>query len=226
MKQIFAVLVAVVMLFSAVSAQDFQMKSLGAGDESINFTFGGLGNFGLGAAGISGGISGTYFLSGDAAVRVGLQVASSSSTTPANPAAGQTGKDGESSSFALGLGGDYLMYLKTSGRVRTYVGGGLQISMSSNSSKSVVNTTAGVQTETKNVSPAGTTFGLMGIAGAEFFIYPELSISGEYNLNLFSLTSKKDTEVTTGSTTVTTKNGSSTQLLGFGAAGATVHIYF
>jgi hypothetical protein len=98
--------------------------------------------------------------------------------------------------------------------------------MSSNSSKSVVNTTGGTQTETKNASPAGTTFGLMGIAGAEFFIYPELSISGEYSLNLFSIMSKKDTETTVGGTTTTIKNGSSTQLLGFGAAGATVHIYF
>lgn len=230
----FAVLVAVIMLSSFTSAQDFQMKSLNAGDESINFTFGGLGAFGLGPAGISGGISGSYFLDGNSAVRIGLQVRSSSSTTPWNDLSGNAtnpGSDGSFSSFTLGIGADYLMYVKTSGRVRTYLGGGVSLSMLTSNNKPALPNSAGpgTVTETKNgtYGNEGTTIALAGLAGAEFFLYPELSISGEYQLNLFSLTSRSDTEVSIkGQSSVKSKKGSLTQILGFGAAGATVHIYF
>jgi len=69
--------------------------------------------------------------------------------------------------------------------------------------------------------------GLAGFVGAEFFIYPEVSISAEYQLTLFSLTSKSDkVESRKNKTDVTTKQGSSTQILGFGAANATIHIFF
>jgi outer membrane protein W len=226
MKKVLAVVLAVVMMCGVVLAQDAPAGNV-AGAKSMNFSFGGLGTFGLGATGINGGLGVTYFLSSDAAVRLGLQVGIASSTTPANPATGQTGKDGESSSTALGVGGDYLMYMG-GGRVKPYVGAGVSFSMNSNSSKNVVNTTAGVQVETKNAigSGAGTTLGLAGIAGAEFYLYNEISLSAEYQLNLFSMTSAADQEQTSGSTTVTTKGSSTTNLLGFSAAGATLHIYF
>jgi len=224
MKKVLAVVLAVVMMCGVVMAQDAPAGNQ-AGAKSMNFTFGGLGTFGLGATGINGGLGVSYFLSSDAAVRLGLQIGMNSATIPANPATGQTGKDGESSSTAIGIGGDYLMYMG-GGRVKPYMGAGVGLSLNSNSSKSVVNTTAGVQTETKNGPGAGMTFGVAGIAGAEFYLYNEMSLSAEYRLNLFSMTSNSDTETTVGNTTVTTKNGSSTSLLGFSAAGATLHIYF
>lgn len=224
MKKVLAVVLAVVMMCGVVMAQDAPAGNQ-AGAKSMNFTFGGLGTFGLGATGINGGLGVSYFLSSDAAVRLGLQIGMASSTTPANPAAGQTGKDGESSSTSIGIGGDYLMYMGGA-RVKPYMGAGVSLSLNSNSSKSVVNTTNGVQVETKNGPGAGMTIGLAGIAGAEFYLYNEISLSAEYRLNLFSTTSNSDMEVTTGSTTVTTKGGSSMNLLGFSAAGATLHIYF
>lgn len=224
MKKILAIVLAVVMMCGVVLAQDAPAGNQ-AGAKSMNFTFGGIGTFGLGAAGPAGGLSVSYFLSSEAAVRAGLQFQLNSGTTPANPAAGQTGKDGENSSTAIGIAGDYLMYMG-GGRVKPYLGGGVSLSMTSNDDKSVVNNTNGVQTETKNAAPAGMTLGLGAVAGAEFYLYNEMSLSAEYRLNVFSLTSNSDKEVTTGNTTVTTKGGSSTQLLGFGAAGATLHIYF
>ena len=72
----------------------------------------------------------------------------------------------------------------------------------------------------------GTRLGLMGIVGAELFVYNELSFSAEYQLNLFSMTSAADQVQTQGATSVTTKSPSFTNILGFGTAGATVHIYF
>jgi outer membrane protein W len=224
MKKVLAVVLAVVMMCGVVMAQDAPAGNQ-AGAKSMNFSFGGLGTFGLGPTGINNGLGLTYFLSSDAAVRLGLQLAINSSTTPANPAAGQTGKDGEASSTAIGIGGDYLMYMG-GGRVKPYMGAGVSLSMNSNSSKTVVNTTAGVQTEVKNGPGAGMTLGLAAIAGAEFYLYNEISLSAEYTLNVFSMNSASDMEVTTGATTTTTKGGSSMNLLGFGAGGATLHIYF
>ena len=112
MKKILAVILAVVMMCGVVLAQDVQNLGTKAGDKSMNFTFGGLGSFGIGATGPAGGIGLSYFLGSNAAVRAGLQVRSTSSTIPANPATGQTGTDGSNSSFTLGLSADYLMYMQ------------------------------------------------------------------------------------------------------------------
>lgn len=222
MKKVLAVVLAVVMMCGVVLAQDAPAGNM-AGAKSMNFTFGGLGTFGLGATGINGGLGVSYFLSSDAAVRLGLQVGITSSTTPTSLSSG--GKDGEASSTSLGIGGDYLMYMGGA-RVKPYMGAGVSFTMNSNSSKPVVNVANAAQSEIKNAAGAGTTLGLKGIAGAEFYLYNEISLSAEYQLNLFSMQSASDMEVTTGNTTVTTKGGSSTNLLGFSAAGATLHIYF
>jgi hypothetical protein len=70
-------------------------------------------------------------------------------------------------------------------------------------------------------------FGLVAILGAEFFVYNEISLSAEYTLGLYQMTSRSDqTDSRKGLSDVTTKQGSSYQILGFGAAGATLHIYF
>jgi len=225
MKKILAVVLAVVMMCGVVMAQEVQNLGTKAGDKSMNFTFGGLGAFGIGATGPAGGVGLSYFLGSDAAVRAGLQVKSTSSTIPANPATGQTGTDGSSSNFTLALSADYLMYMQgATSRVRPYMGAGFSFSMTSSESKNAVIAPA-VQVTTKGTG-AGTTLGLMGIAGAEFYLYPELSLSAEYQLTLFSMNSPSDVESSAGSTTVTTKQTSSTQILGFGTAGAAIHIYF
>lgn len=222
MKKILALCVAVVLLFGVVSAQD--MMGPKAGDKSMNFTFGGLGVFTLGATGPLGGFGTSYFLSSDAAVRLGLQVGIASTTTPANPAAGATGTDGSSSSTTIGLSLDYLMYMNgSSSRVHPYMGAGVMFTTTSSSSKPAVIAPT-VQSETKGGTP--TTIGLKGIAGAEFFLYPEVSVSGEYALTLFSTTSTSDLVFTSGPNSTTTKGASSTSILGFSSAGAAVHIYF
>jgi len=63
--------------------------------------------------------------------------------------------------------------------------------------------------------------------GAEFFIYSAISLSAEYQLNLFSTTSNADMVTSfKGVPSVTTKQGSSTTIPGFGSTGAMLHIYF
>jgi hypothetical protein len=233
MKKVFAVIICAVAITSIGFAQDVQ-PIVKAGARSINFTFGGLGSFGLGAAGVNGGISGSYFLNQNAAVRVGLQVYSYSSKTPWNDFSGNgtnPGADGSSSTFALGVGADYLMYMNAlTARVRPYFGGGVSFTTQSSDTKTALANSAanGSLTETKNGTTSdGLTIGAKGIAGAEFFLYPELSLSAEYQLNVISLTSRSDMVTSyKGVSSVTTKQGSSMTIFGFGAAGATLHIYF
>ena len=235
MKRFMIIMMAVLLVTSLSVAQDVS-PMVSAGSKSLNFTFGGLGAFGLGPTGIGGGLGASYFLASDAAVRIGFQIANASSTIPANPAAGQTGTDGSQSAFTVGVAGDYLMYMTgASSRVRPYVGGGVQFGTASTNRKTAVISPA-VQTEIKNSAGGetingktyfgGTSFGAVGIIGAEFFLYKEISLSAEYQLTLYSSTSAADQEVVTGGTTVTTKATSFSQLLGFGAAGAMLHIYF
>jgi opacity protein-like surface antigen len=233
MKKTIAVVIAALFVATIASAQDVQ-PVVKAGARSMNFTFGGLGSFGLGAAGVNGGISGSYFMNQDAALRVGLQVYSYSTKTPWNDfTVGGTnpGSDGTTSTFALGLDVDYLMYINAmTPRVRPYWGAGIRvIDQSSDSKPGIANSSPnGTLTETKNGTTAdGLSFGLAGFMGAEFFLYPEISVSAEYQLNLISITSRSDMVTSyKGSPSVTSKQGSATTILGFGSAGATLHIYF
>lgn len=225
MKKILAVVLAVVMMCGVVMAQD----NLGtkAGDKSLNFNFGGLASLATSAApaGNTVGFGVSYFLASNAAVRGGLQVKSTSTTIPANPATGQTGTDGSSSNFTLALSADYLMFMQgATSRVRPYMGAGLNLSMVSTESKNAVIAPT-TQTTTKGAG-AGMTLGVNGICGAEFYLYPEVSLSAEYNLNLFSMNSPSDVEISNGSTTTKAKQNSTVTILGFSAAGAGLHIYF
>ena len=234
MKKAFVLIVASLLVLGMARAQDVQ-PVVKAGAKSINFTFGGLGTFGLGAAGVRGGISGTYFMTQDAAFRVGLQVFSNSTTTPWNDLTTNKtnpGADGSTSSFALGVGVDFLLHFNASTpRVRPYIGAGARVVTQSSDNKPALATASanGTLTETKNGSAGdGLTFGFAGIMGAEFFIFSSISISAEYQLNLFSVTSNADQVVSIkgAPSDITTKQGSATSILGFGAAGATIHIYF
>ena len=69
--------------------------------------------------------------------------------------------------------------------------------------------------------------GASGILGGEFFVYPELSMSAEYQLNIISYNSYLDATVKSlNQPDHTEKRGSNIQILGFGSAGATLHLYF
>jgi|SRR5208283_1845781 len=226
MKKVLILAMAIAMVFGLASAQDV-VPDVKAGSKCLNFTFAGLGAFGFNATGPSGGIGASYFLNSDAALRLGLQIQSTSSTIPANAPAGQSGTDGSRSAFGLGIGADYLMYMNA-GRVRPYWGGGLQFIMNSNDYKPAV-VGGGSQGEDKNDpanGPTGVSFQLAGFLGAEFFIYSQLSVSAEYQLNLVNINSPADNVLSNGNASVTNKVGGTTTILGFGAAGATVHIYF
>lgn len=216
-----------------VAAQEFR-PAVRAGSSSLNFTFGGFGGFGIGGAGVGGGLGYSHFASSDVAYRIGLQVVYNHSTTPWNdntPNGTNPGSDGSTSSLGLGVGFDYLMYMNgLTSRVRPYWGPGVSVIYNMSDVKPPVSNgaPAGTTTETKNGNANdGLTIGVMGALGAEFFLYPELSLSAEYQLNLFSITSRSDrTVVTKGNPDFVTKQGSALQILGFGAAGATLHIYF
>ena len=233
MKKLLVVMLAIFMVCGVVLAQDFQPAAK-SGAKSLNFTFAGLGGFGIGPAGVNGGFGVSYFMSNDAALRLGLQIKSNSSTQPWNDPSGNgtnPGADGSTSNFALGVGIDYLMYMYSmTPRVKPYMGLGVFVTMNSSDTKFQISNAAanGQATETKNGNGnEGLTFGAAGIAGAEFFLYSELSLSAEYQLNLISMTSKSDrTQSSKGLSDVTTKQGGSTQILGFGTVGATLHIYF
>lgn len=200
-----------------------------AGSRSVNFTFGGLGTLGLGAAGLDGGISVSCFRKENRAVRLGLQVGYTRSTTPWNGAG--PGSDGSQSNFTFGASGDYLWYgTAPTHRVRPYVGTGVSLLFGSSDYKPAVSgaAPAGTLTETKNGSGNnGFTVGTEGVLGVEFFLYPSVSLSAEYQLNVVSYTSRADqVQYYKGMGSETTRQGSALSLLRFGAGGATVHIYF
>jgi Outer membrane protein beta-barrel domain len=232
MKKLFAVLVAVAIAGESVMAQD--VIGLKQGSESLNFTFGGLSTLGTtGAkAGPTTGFGMSYFLNSDAALRIGLQLGYASETIPSNI---DGGTDGSASVLGLGLSVDYLKYmLGATSRVHPYVGAGIAFSFTSTDQKSAVGLDE-TQKEVKNgvVSidnfnniGGGITLGVLGIGGVEFFIYPEISLSAEYDLNIVNFNIPSDVTTTGGGFSYTTKNTTTTQVLGFSAANLGIHIYF
>jgi hypothetical protein len=228
MKRITLFLAAAMMVSMSLSAQEFK-PAVKAGAKSLNFTFGGFGAFGIAGSGISGGLGMSYFASQDVAYRLGVQAVYNSATVPWNDNT-NPGSDQKSTSTGIGAGFDYLMYMNSiTSRVRPYYGAGVNVYYHTSDVKYAVPNNAGTgsQLELKNGGSDGLTFGIAGILGAEFFLYPELSLSAEYELNVLSVTSNSDRVLTRKNLAdATTKGGSSLQILGFGAAGATLHIYF
>ncbi|MDD8017479.1 MAG: outer membrane beta-barrel protein [Bacteroidota bacterium] len=225
MKKILTLVIAIVMLSGLTMAQN----SVNAGSKSLNFTFAGLGAFGLNGTGPSGGLGISYFMTQDAALRLGLQIGLTSKTTPA-AATGNT--DATESTFDFGIGADYLMYMSgATSKVRPYVGLGVGVGIASSDKKpSVANNPAnGTVVEQTNGRGGvdGFKLNVAGILGGEFFLYPELSLSAEYQLGLLGLLSPADqVQKVQGQADATAKGQSVTNILGFGAAGATLHIYF
>ncbi len=228
MKKTLVIGVLLGLLAAPLGAQEVA-PAVHAGSRSVNFSFGGLGSFGLEGAGVGGGLSASYFMSHDRALRMGVQLGYNRSTTPWN--GGGLGSDGSQWSTVVDVAADYLKYMRTlTPRARPYAGMGVSVlsAWSDMQPALAASAPAGTLTEIKNGgSNDGVTVGANAILGAEFFLFPELSISAEYHLNVVSYTHRAD-KVTSriGSATSTEKQGSSLHLLGFGAGGATVHIYF
>ena len=231
MKKIFAVLVATVIIYGSLMAQDSII--LAQGSKSLNFTFGGLASLGTtgATAGATTGFGMSYYLNKEEAFRIGLQVVDVSQTLPSNMT---NGTDGSLSLFGLGLSVDYLHYISgVTSRVHPYFGAGIAFSYSSTDQKSIAYQ-GQTQTDRKNdyVSinnisiGGGINLGVQGIGGVEFFIYPEISLSAEYVLHVVNFNIPSDVTSTTGNSSSTTKNTTTTQLLGFSAANLGVHIYF
>ena len=212
MKKLIALVVGILMLCSFAFAQDMPAGNK-QGAKSLDFTFNGLGTFGLNNVGVSL----TYFLSSDAAVRLGLN-AQNVSTSQDPPSTVVGGQKAETSQLTVAVGADYLMYMSgASSRVRPYMGAGVGFGMTSGSEK---NTTA------DEIKTGGIVLGVAGILGAEFYLYNEISLSAEYSLNLVTLVLPSDREVTNGGVTTKTPGVNQTTILGFGATGAALHIYF
>ncbi len=223
MKKVLLVAVAILMVGSVSFGQDV-VPGLAGGSKALLFSFGGLST--LSANNFSGGFGAKYYLSSSMAVRGGIQFTSNSTTTPANPGAGQVGVDGSTSNTTIGVAGAIELHLG-SGRVSPYLGGGVGFSTTSTESKNAATATppaVPTQTTVKNAAGA-TTFTVYGLAGFEFFLWKELSLSGEYRVG-FSSSSLKDQETTTGSTTTTVKQGSSSSI-GISAQGTLIlAVYF
>ncbi len=232
MKRILLSAVTLCLGVSLSMAQDV-VPTLGAGSKAVLFSFGGL-SF-LSAGTFDGGVGARYYLSDAMSVRAGIQLTSASQSTPANPGAGQVGFDGSSSATVLGLEGAAEWHMGK-GRVVPYLGVGAGLSTTSTDAKPAVAGAAPLtQPETKNgqlglaingtTYYGGTTFQVFALAGVEFFLYKELSLSAEYELGYMS-TSRKDEEVTVGGTTTTTKLGSLSNLGITNSGLLTLAVYF
>ena len=124
MKKVLLTAFALLVVASVSFGQEV-MPSLTGGSKALLFSFGGLSN--LGANNFNGGFGAKYYLSSSMAVRAGLQFASASTTTPANPAAGDVGVDGSTSSTTIGVGAAIELHLATA-RVSPYIGAGVGFS--------------------------------------------------------------------------------------------------
>lgn len=203
-------------------AADEVTPANGVGSKALLFTFGGLSTMSAGS--FNGGIGGRYYLTDPIALRAGLQFALANQSLPAT-----TGDEGSQSGSRFGLlaGAEYHF---TKNRLSPYAGGALSFSTASTQLKnpSTVTGTAPTQVKTqttiKNSSAGetiggaafagGTTFGINGLLGAEYFITKDISLGAEYQL-AYLMTSRSDqvsttTITTTTATTSTTTSNSTT----------------
>jgi len=207
--------------------------TLTAGTKAMLFTFDGL-SF-LAADNFEGGAGFKYFLSGQSALRFGLQFTKASGTEAANPVAPDTGVDGSEDGTTLGLSLALERHL-TATRVSPYFGIGAGYSTTSTEAKSTeVGNPPAAQSTVKNLDgghtisgtffQGGSLFEIFGIGGFEFFLTNEVSLAAEYRL-AFGRFSQKDEEITIGTTTTTTQFGNSS-LIGIDSSGLfTLAIYF
>jgi hypothetical protein len=221
-----------VLLASALASAQSISPNLTQGTTSLLFSFGGFSN--LNAGNFDGGIGVKYYLQNRTALRIGVQIATADQDIPANPGAGQQGTDGEASGSRLGISAA-LEFHRGTGRANAYLGGGVGFNKTSTEVKSPALGATTTQTVVKNdrngetisgiTFLGGTGFNVFALAGAEFFLFQELSLAAEYRLG-FAKLSRSDEEITSGNQTTTTKVGASSGL-GVNSAGVlTLAIYF
>jgi opacity protein-like surface antigen len=229
MKKALALFTSLFIVATTLSSQELKPVAK-AGARTLNFSFTGLGSFGLTGEGYNGGIGVSYFKDSDVAFRLGIQASYHSETSPWNSVNNTMGTDNKFTTTSFGGNFDYLTYIEgITTRVRPYWGPGVGVTYSSSDNKfsNSLNAPDGTFIETKNMSGGGLSFGFHGILGAEFFVYPEISLSAEYQVNLFTYYSRFDrVDIRKNQPDVTTKQGNVFDILGIGAGGASLHIYF
>ena len=231
-----AVVVGILMAVSFAFAQE-AASSVAPGKWAGLFTFSGLSN--LGASSYNGGIGAKFFLSNNMAVRGGVQFAHSSLDvlwTPV-PVPPNSSLDGYRHGTMFGISAAVEYHLLPT-RVSPYIGAGVGFSSASTEDKTpVVGNPPNAQNQqvTKNLTNGetikgiyynpGTTLNIGAIAGVEFFITKEVSLSAEYVIG-YSTLSPSDQEVTLGPTTTTTPSASSSSISISNAGTLSLAVYF
>jgi opacity protein-like surface antigen len=221
----------ILVLFTCISfAQKDHDPFVGTGSKAVLFSFSGLSN--LGANNFDGGAGIKFFLTPPMALRFGVQVNMSGTTTPApTTAANPVGIDGTTSNTSFGVEAALEYHLTTS-RLTPYLGGGIGFAMSSNERKPFAGPaptgTTLYQDTYKNEAGAGTTLNFFVLMGVEYFVVDQISLAAEYRLG-YNLLTPKDTEhsnSTPGFVTVTTKGTSSHSLYLNSTGVLTLAVYF
>lgn len=157
-----------------------------------------------------------YFSSSDMAIRLGFSVVSSSSTT--ETLAGTNNDvtlEDKTSTFGLTFNPGIEMHFSQTDRLSPYYGAELNFStVSTTFTDQQLNGTGDGSVEAETTNPNGTdglTFGLNLLLGADWYFSEHIYMGTEVGFG-FSTTSFSDTEATSGSTTVTTPNGSNFNL--------------
>jgi opacity protein-like surface antigen len=234
--RVMAGVLGVMMAVSFAFAQE-TTSSVAQGKWAGLFTFTGLQTLGAGA--YNGGIGAKYFLSNNMAVRAGVQFAHSNVDvlwTPV-PVPPNSAIDGYRSGTMFGISAAVEYHLLPT-RVSPYIGGGVAFSSASTEDKTAVMgnpPNAQNQQITKNIGGGetvkgiyynpGTTLNVGAIAGVEFFITKEVSLSAEYLIG-YSTLSPSDQEVTLGPTTTKTPSASSTSINISNAGTLSLAVYF
>ena len=178
-------LVTLFFLCTLAFAQDESKTSIAGGAKALIFEFDGLAN--LSADSYEGGIGGKIFFNKSLALRVGFNFDRSSETRPANPDADEVGIDGEYVSSSFGLLAGIEIHTNSKSRVSPYFGGGLGFNKSSVENKlpdTYPDVTGATSYRQINEQTGNYEFGIFGLAGAEFFLVKEISLSAEYNFTI------------------------------------------
>jgi hypothetical protein len=206
-------------------------NSVAQGKVAGLFSFSGLSY--LEAGTFNGGVGAKYFLSDVFALRGSLNYNHSHQVVYPNPLplTGQVETDGFNNLTTMGIsaGAEYHF---GKARVSPYAGGQLLLSYTTSDSKDAGRATPPAvfyQTEYQDVSAsAGTTLQVSALAGVEFFLTKELSLSAEYQFGFSSLShadSKVIAQTPTGTTTTTGKVAGTTAL-GVSTTALTLAVYF
>jgi hypothetical protein len=217
-------IIVILTVMSAVSVAQQNQGYFKAGSKALLFEFSGLAD--LGAGSYNGGLGGKYFLTDKMAVRGSLQFLSLSQEIPYQ---GDGGIDGSRDISLYGISGAVEVHFDTS-RVNPYFGGGVGFAVSSTERKTAAADITQQLTIKNDIDGeagyyGGTSLTIFAMLGVEVFIIDRLSLAAEYRLG-YSYISQKDQEVTQGTTTVTTRQGSINGLRLESAGALILSVYF